>query len=198
MADNIIPPRRNEFVTKEGVPTTRFAEYLEEVANNINATIEEDEIFVSLSIEASAVNGIKKQLDDIQLELKTGGLNAAVAQLSAKVDALDALINLSVSPKFARFKKKHTVVATDVDYTTVGDEIVICNNVAPAAVTITVRNNPNQLEHVIIARKDGPVNYISAEGINGSTSSASLATAMGAIELVYTHEAGEYTIISEY
>lgn len=35
MAD-LIPPRRNEFVTKEGVPTTRFAEYLEAVASQTN------------------------------------------------------------------------------------------------------------------------------------------------------------------
>ena len=32
----LIPPRRNEFLTKEGVPTTRFAEYLERLTNQLN------------------------------------------------------------------------------------------------------------------------------------------------------------------
>jgi len=36
--DNLIPPRRNEFLTKEGFPTVRFAEYLERAASNINDT----------------------------------------------------------------------------------------------------------------------------------------------------------------
>lgn len=35
MAD-LIPPRRNEFLTRDGVPTTRFAEYLEAVASRTN------------------------------------------------------------------------------------------------------------------------------------------------------------------
>lgn len=32
----IIPPRRNEFLTKEGIPTTRFAEYLERITDQTN------------------------------------------------------------------------------------------------------------------------------------------------------------------
>lgn len=35
MAD-LIPPRRNEFITREGLPTTRFAEYLENLASRTN------------------------------------------------------------------------------------------------------------------------------------------------------------------
>lgn len=35
MAD-LIPPRRNEFLTKDGLPTTRFAEYLESLAGRTN------------------------------------------------------------------------------------------------------------------------------------------------------------------
>jgi len=35
MAD-LIPPRRNEFLTKDGIPTTRFAEYLESLASRTN------------------------------------------------------------------------------------------------------------------------------------------------------------------
>ena len=35
MAD-LIPPRRGEFLTKEGIPTTRFAEYLELITRQTN------------------------------------------------------------------------------------------------------------------------------------------------------------------
>ena len=35
MAD-LIPPRRGEFLTKLGVPTTRFAEYLERLTGQLN------------------------------------------------------------------------------------------------------------------------------------------------------------------
>ncbi len=37
MAD-LIPPRRGEFLTKEGVPTTRFAEYLERLTSQANTS----------------------------------------------------------------------------------------------------------------------------------------------------------------
>ena len=33
---NLIPPRRNDFLTKDGVPTTRFAEYLERLTGQLN------------------------------------------------------------------------------------------------------------------------------------------------------------------
>lgn len=32
----IIPPRRGEFLTKEGIPTVRFAEYLERLTSQLN------------------------------------------------------------------------------------------------------------------------------------------------------------------
>lgn len=32
----LIPPRRNEFLTRDGLPTTRFAEYLEQLASRTN------------------------------------------------------------------------------------------------------------------------------------------------------------------
>lgn len=37
---NLIPPRRNEFLTREGVPTTRFAEYLERLTGQLNMNTE--------------------------------------------------------------------------------------------------------------------------------------------------------------
>lgn len=34
---DIIPPRRGEFLTREGIPTTRFAEYLERLTGQTNS-----------------------------------------------------------------------------------------------------------------------------------------------------------------
>mgnify|MGYP003656597152 FL=1 len=38
MAD-LIPPRRSEFLTKEGVPTQRFSEYLELLTSKTNSSV---------------------------------------------------------------------------------------------------------------------------------------------------------------
>jgi hypothetical protein len=45
MAD-IIPPRRDQFLTVDGVPTQRFIEYLEQLTNNTNESTE----FISASV----------------------------------------------------------------------------------------------------------------------------------------------------
>lgn len=34
---DLIPPRRNEFLTKDGLPTQRFADYLEAIASKTNS-----------------------------------------------------------------------------------------------------------------------------------------------------------------
>jgi hypothetical protein len=36
----LIPPRRSEFLTREGVPTQRFAEYLESLTGKTNNTVD--------------------------------------------------------------------------------------------------------------------------------------------------------------
>tara|TARA_R110000823_G_scaffold218974_1_gene348033 strand:+ start:642 stop:911 length:270 start_codon:yes stop_codon:yes gene_type:complete len=35
----LIPPRRSEFLTRDGVPTQRFAEYLEQLTSKTNSTV---------------------------------------------------------------------------------------------------------------------------------------------------------------
>jgi hypothetical protein len=47
----LIPPRRSEFLTREGVPTQRFAEYLESLTGKTNNTVSS----VSASTNGSAV-----------------------------------------------------------------------------------------------------------------------------------------------
>ena len=61
----IIPPRRGEFLTAEGVATTRFNEYLERMASRSNET-------ASLSIENSGNAAIRAKLLSLQQQVGSG------------------------------------------------------------------------------------------------------------------------------
>lgn len=50
MAD-VIPPRRDEPLTTDGIPTLRFSEYLEEIAQNNNVTT----TIVSSTVQSTAL-----------------------------------------------------------------------------------------------------------------------------------------------
>lgn len=53
MAD-IIPPRRGEFLTPGGLPTTRFSEYLERITNTTN----ENTVVSNITINAGALSRV--------------------------------------------------------------------------------------------------------------------------------------------
>ena len=64
MAD-LIPPRRNEFLTRDGVPTQRFAEYLEQLTRETNTTV----AATSINSDGSAA---RAQLLALQLQVGSG------------------------------------------------------------------------------------------------------------------------------
>ncbi len=64
MAD-LIPPRRNEFLTKDGIPTQRFAEYLEQLTRETNITV----TATSINADGSAA---RAQLLALQLQVGSG------------------------------------------------------------------------------------------------------------------------------
>ena len=64
MAD-LIPPRRDEFVTKDGVPTQRFMEYLEQLTSDTNTTT----TATSINADGSAA---RAQLLALQLQVGSG------------------------------------------------------------------------------------------------------------------------------
>ena len=62
---DLIPPRRNEFLTKDGVPTQRFAEYLERLTAETNTTT----AATSVNADGSAA---RAQLLALQLQVGSG------------------------------------------------------------------------------------------------------------------------------
>ena len=63
MAD-IIPPRRNEVLTSSGTGTTRFMEYLEQTATQVNDT--------TAAVDASIVQILAASIFDLQARLGSG------------------------------------------------------------------------------------------------------------------------------
>jgi len=64
MAD-LIPPRRNEFLTKDGIPTRRFIEYLEALTSTTNTS----SAATSVNADGSAA---RAQLQTLQLQVGSG------------------------------------------------------------------------------------------------------------------------------
>lgn len=62
---DLIPPRRNEFLTKDGVPTQRFSDYLEAIANKTNSNTSA----VSVNSDGSAA---RAQLLALQEQVGSG------------------------------------------------------------------------------------------------------------------------------
>ena len=117
----LIPPRRNEFLTRLGVSTQRFAEYLENLAQSSNTS--EDEI-------------------------------ARIFELLTGFNEFDDL----VSPDAVEQIKSDTVVASS-DYTTLGDQVVICTS----SIAVTLNDEPEDQELVKVIVTNGKVN-INANG----------------------------------
>ncbi len=91
MAD-LIPPRRDEFLTDNGVPTLRFSEYLEGLAGSVNTIVTEVELSDSFSSEASIhaalISRLTSRVDDLEASNDIDVLNSRIAQVNAKVTRL--------------------------------------------------------------------------------------------------------------
>lgn len=88
----LIPPRRDESLTDDGVPTIRFAEYLERLARDVNNVVNESGELSSLSADLSRQNGLISRLssrvDDLEIADDTDILNSRIANVNAKVTRL--------------------------------------------------------------------------------------------------------------
>lgn len=141
---------------------------------------------------------LERFLHDIWV--RTGGGNDAIQDESIKElypwvpktedDKIET--NLFAAPFNGDRLGVQTVVTTAVDYTTQGNEIIICTNSTP--ITITMNATPEDLEHVNILTGTGQVSMISSLGINGKTTSVSLLGNYAAPHLIFTIDAGEYRI----
>jgi len=62
---DIVPPRRDQFLTKDGIPTQRFIEYLEALTTQTNTT-------ASTTIESSDNSSIRAELLALQQQVGSG------------------------------------------------------------------------------------------------------------------------------
>jgi hypothetical protein len=168
---DIVPPLRTETLFDEfGNLTIRYAEYLEGVAVAIDESASDIDLFSSISNSGSSVSQLTKRINDLEL-----------------------LLDLSIDGKLSKFQKDFKVLEITANYTTSGQEIIICNNTT--AITVTMRSSPNDKEEVHIIRKSGPVNFISSDGVNGSTTAIPILSQNDAPHLIYTSIASEWSII---
>ncbi len=58
----LIPPRRDEFLTKDGVPTKRFAVYLESLTSKTNTTVTETSINTDGSAARAQLLALQEQV----------------------------------------------------------------------------------------------------------------------------------------
>lgn len=88
----LIPPRRDEFLSVDGVPTLRFSEYLEGLAGSVNTVVTEvsftDSFATELSIQNALISRLSARVDDLEASDDTDILNSRIASVSAKVTRL--------------------------------------------------------------------------------------------------------------
>lgn len=88
----LIPPRRDESLTQDGVPTIRFSEYLEGLARDVNNVVNESGESSSLSADISKQNALiarlSERVNDLETADDTDILNSRIANVSAKVTRL--------------------------------------------------------------------------------------------------------------
>ena len=162
MADPILtPPRRDEFLTPDGKPTHRFIKWIESLTRVTNTT----------SGEVSEVS-----------ELISGASLAdeLVGELEIDMDLITPQIDMGVE-----------VISTSTDFTTTGDQVIICTNTL--AVTITLNPTPDDGESVHIKRQNTGTVTVSGS-VDGGTTLA-IGGRYSAPHLIFTLAAGEWSII---
>lgn len=83
------------------------------------------------------------------------------------------------------------VVSTSADYTTTGNEIIICTNTND--ITITLNVSPEDTEQVHIVRQN--VGGVTISGTINGQSSLVIGQRYSSPHLVYTNDGGEWSII---
>ena len=64
MVDKIVPPRRGEILTGKGVGTTRFMEYLERTASQVNDA--------TSAVDASIIQNLSAAVFALQVQIGSG------------------------------------------------------------------------------------------------------------------------------
>jgi hypothetical protein len=141
VAENLYPPRRDEqLITFDGLPTLRFAEYLERTADSVN------EIDVKIDINVNEA--------DVSQALAFGG------NLQKEIDRL----RLENTPKLD-YEKAFRAVSVSANYSARDHDFIN----AKKGKTITFPASPNKNMVIIVRNGDGSRITINGNGklING-------------------------------
>lgn len=101
----LVPPRRDESLTANGIPTLRFSEYLEGLARDVNSVTNEVDVSIITSVSEISIQGaliarLSRRIDDLEASNDTEIFNSRIAQISATVtrlieELIEAVNNLS-------------------------------------------------------------------------------------------------------
>jgi len=88
---DLIPPRRDESLSRDGVPTLRFSEYLERLASDVNDVVAEasESLFSEISTQNAKIAKLSLQINDLDfgdIDL----LNSKISRLDSRVNDLEA------------------------------------------------------------------------------------------------------------
>ena len=91
----VFAPRRGESVVdSNGLPTTRFFEYLESVSSQSNLTLTDTEIdSSSINLGNADTALIKQEIADIRSQMESIRHTAEIAQINKRIDQLFLLVN---------------------------------------------------------------------------------------------------------
>ena len=132
----LLPPRRGEFLTADGQPTLRFITWIESLTTISNTTTDTTDILSSLSPGIAANVALEKRVSDLEI-----------------------LLDMGIGGALSNFIKDFNIVTVTANYTTTGNEIIVCNNTT--AIDITLNTGPADKESVHVIRQNtGPVNVL--------------------------------------
>lgn len=109
------------------------------------------------------------------------------------LERVEDLENEDVTPHIDIAGISFEIVTITADFTTTGNQIIICNNTS--AITVTMNAQPDDGERAYIKRRNAPVKAISTLGIDGQTTAKAIVNRYDCPLLVYTAEIDEYSII---
>ena len=104
----LIPPRRDETLTADGVPSLRFSEYLEGLSRGVNSNTQNNEVVSSVASASPAqLANVLKQLADLELQTDNTALLARIFKrlndLEATQVTSDAVgVNTAIESTFDR------------------------------------------------------------------------------------------------
>jgi hypothetical protein len=107
----LIPPRRNELLTKEGLPTSRFAEYLERLTAKTNSSESDIDLVNGIQVPPSdkasrseleaiemllsqslfRINSLEQQITSLEKQLEHSN-NARLFQIEQQLKDLSLII----------------------------------------------------------------------------------------------------------